>query len=424
MKKHIQKVRTLATSTTAKDTYVLFVGNLVAAFLGFIFTVIVARGLTVEDFGVFSAANNLIMILVAITDLGVSAAIVRYIAELHGKNKHKTEKEYIKAGFIIRMVSVFVFSIALVLLAPYVGKTLTASSDLSIIYWVVAISFGMIFYTLPPFVMQAKRKFVASAVIDNGLGLLRAILTMLFYLLTYLTIDNVFLAFFLGTIASFILSVYYLGFDYLLVRTSIKKVKEILRYSGWIGVNRVVSALSGRLDVAMLAAMLGATATGLYSIPSRLTMFIMVLATSFSNVLATRLSAFGDKEREKVYLKKSVLAILGIVAGIIFWMIIAEPFVLLLFGEKYLEAVGVFRALLASTIPFMLAVPATTAIIYAMKKTIYIGTFSFFQVTAIFLLNYFLIPIYGTYAPTITFGITNTIMAIYAWIIVINYYRK
>ena len=172
----------------------------------------------------------------------------------------------------------------------------------------------------------------------------------------------------------------------------------------------------------MLAAMVGATATGLYSIPSRLASFIIVLSGSFSSVLATRLASFGNREEEKKYIIKSSLALLPITLGIIIWIIFAEPFILLLFGQKYLPAVPIFQALAAAQIPFLFTVPAVSAIIYAMKKTVYIGTLSFFQLAAIFVLNFYLIPKYGVFGPTITFGITSTLLAMYVWFLVIKYY--
>jgi O-antigen/teichoic acid export membrane protein len=172
----------------------------------------------------------------------------------------------------------------------------------------------------------------------------------------------------------------------------------------------------------MLATLVGATATGLYSIPSRLASFIIVLTSSFSSVLATRMAAFGDKEKEKKYLLKASLATLPIVAGIILWIVIAHPFITTLFGDKYEPAVPIFQALTAAMIPFLITAPSVTAITYSMKKTVYIGAYSFFQLAAIFVLNYLLIPRFGVFGPTITFAVTNTILAIYTWTIVIKYY--
>jgi len=57
-----------------------------------------------------------------------------------------------------------------------------------------------------------------------------------------------------------------------------------------------------------------------------------------------------------------------------------------------------------------------------MKKPIYIGYFSFFQLAVIFILSVTLVPIIGVYGPLIAFFVMNTILAIYAWVIVGKHY--
>jgi len=88
MKKH-------ARSKTAKDTAILFFANILSAFLGFLFTVVVARTLSIEDFGIFSAANNLIMMLISFSDLGLSTGLVYYVSKhLAKEEKEKMLKQY------------------------------------------------------------------------------------------------------------------------------------------------------------------------------------------------------------------------------------------------------------------------------------------------------------------------------------------
>ena len=73
-------------------------------------------------------------------------------------------------------------------------------------------------------------------------------------------------------------------------------------------------------------------------------------------------------------------------------------------------------------IPFLIAAVPSVAIIYSMKKPVFIGAFSFFQVAAMFFLNLVLIPKFGVFGPTITFGVVNSILAIYTWTVVIKHY--
>lgn len=422
MKGYYQKVRGLAFSGTAKDTFVLFSGNVLSAFLGFVFTLFVARALSVADFGIFSAATNLVVIMISLSDLGLSSGVVNFIAEKRAKGDHAGADKYIMASVVIKFIVTIFLALVVAAFSGFISPRFLATSDASVALWVAAISISLALPMLLPFILQADRKFLKSAISDNSLYFSRLLVAVGFMLITGLTIGNSLSAFIFGGIVGSIVGIVLIKPRFLSSHPDKKVYVNLMKFSGWIGANRIVSSVSGRLDVQMLAYFAGATATGLYSIPSRLASFIVLLTASFSGVLAPRLAAFGDREKEKRYILKSSLALIPITLGIIFWIIIAKPFILILFGDKYLPSVPVFQALAAAMIPFIFTAPSVTAIIYSMKKTVYIGTFAFFQLAAVFGLNYIFIPKYGPFGPTITFGIVNTILAIYAWAIVIRHY--
>ena len=422
MKQHIDRIRGWATSATAKDTYILFAGNVISAFFAFLFTLFVSRSLSVSEFGIFSAAANLIVIISSLSDLGISSGIVNFVAKHLAKGKRETSEKYIKAAFLLKFVITFILVVLIGVFAPFVSKFLLATGEIKIAYWVAGISIGIFLWGFFPNILQAQKRFLASVIVDLSLVIPRAILGFALLLMGVLTLDNALLTFFVSFVFVVIVGFKLVGVSFLKTRPEKKIYMDVLKFSGWLGVNRFISGISGRLDIQMLAVLVGATSTGLYSIPARLASFVVVLVSSFSAVLAPRLAAFDDREKEKTYIAKAVLASLAVVVGIVLWIIIAKPFILILFGEKYLEAVPIFQALTASMIPFVLTIPSVTAIIYSMKKPIYIGVFSFFQLAAIFVLNLVFIPKYGVFGPTLTFAITNSILAAYSWIIVIRHY--
>jgi O-antigen/teichoic acid export membrane protein len=411
-------------SATAKDTLILFVGNGLSAFLGFVFIVIIARVLSVADFGVFSAAHNLILIIASITDLGISSGVVNFVAKAREKRKVEEELEYIKAAYLIRALAVFVFALPILFFPQFFANRFLATGDLSVSLWVVVVTAAFFSWTFLPFILQARKEFLKSSILDVSLGVVRAVFIVAFYLLGARSLNYAFLAYLLGSLAGLLLGLRYTGLEFVREKPGREVYGSLLKFSGWLGVNRIVSAVSGRLDVAMLAVMLGATATGFYSIPSRLSLFVIVLTSSLTGVFSPRFAGFMNKDKEKIYLIKTVLFLVPILLGIAVWILLAKPFIYILFGEKYLPAVPVFQALTASMIPFVIAVPAVTAIIYAMRKTVYIGAFSLFQITATFLLNLVFIARYGVFGPTITFAIIHTILATYSWGIVFNYYWR
>lgn len=409
-------------SATAKDTFVLFAGNLGSAFWGFLFMLFAARSLSVYEFGILSAVLNFATILVSLADIGISSGVVNYVSIHTARGEEKEADEYTKAAFIIRLLIVLGISAIVAIFAPFISKTFLASMDPKMAIWAAVIPIFIFPDMFFPFVLQAKKRFLHSTVIDNAFYLARLLFALAFYVVGGLTMSVVFWAFGAGFIVSVILIMIFVGGDFLKTKPGKERYMGLFKYSGWIGLNRIVSSVTGRLDIQMLASMSGAVATGLYSIPSRLVGFLTVLVSSFSSVLAPRFASFGSKDAEKKYMLKSLLAVLPLAGGVIIWIIIAEPFILTLFGEKYRESVPVFQALAAATIPYLFTVPSVTAIIYSMKKTVYIGIYSFVHLALVFSLNLIFIPKFGVFGPPLTLGISYTILAIYTWVIVIRYY--
>jgi O-antigen/teichoic acid export membrane protein len=422
VRRYYEQARSFATSATAKDTYILFGGNLLSAFLGFVFTLFVARGLSVSEFGVFSAVVNLVVIVASLSDLGISSGLINFIAKASSQGDIEKAHKYMKASLVIRLLALSVFVLIIFVFAPFVSNKFLATNDTAVAYWAGGLSLALLFWLLFPSILQAQKRFLQSIIVDLSLSAGRVILVLLFFVFGGLTLGKVFASFTASMVFVILAGFMFLGTRFLFVKTEKGNYSKLLRFSGWLGVNRIISSISGRLDVQMLAAMAGATLTGFYSISSRLAMFIVLLTSSFSAVLAPRLASFGNKENEKTYIKKASLALIPIIFGVILWIIIAEPFITKLFVQKYLPSVPVFRALAAAMIHFLITAPAVPAIIYAMKKPVYIGTFSFFQIAAMFLINLLLIPKIGAFAPTVAFGVVNTILAVYVWTIVIKYY--
>jgi O-antigen/teichoic acid export membrane protein len=422
MQKYLEIGRRMLFTATAKDTFILFAGNLGAALWGFLFILFVARSVSVYEFGVLSAVLNFVIILTSFADIGISAGAVNFVSNHTARDEHEKANEYIKAAFLIRLFIVLLISVLVAIFAPFVSRTFLATNDPKMAIWGAIIPIFLFPDMFFPFILQAKRKFLHSTIIDNAFYLARFLFALGFYIVGGLTMNKAFWAFGIGFLVSVILIVMFVGTDFMRSKPDRAKYSGLLKYSGWIGVNRIISSISGRLDIQMLASMSGALATGLYSIPSRLAGFLTVLVSSFSSVLAPRFASFGSKESEKNYLLKSLVAVLPIAAGVVLWIVIAKPFILTLFGEKYIDSVPVFQALAAAMIPYLFTVPSVTAIIYSMKKTVVIGAYSFVHLGLVFFLNLFLIPKYGVFGPAITLGISYAILAIYTWVIVIRYY--
>ena len=239
MRKYINKARSLAFSGTARDTYLLFFSSTTSAFLGFVFTWFAARALSVSDFGVFSAISNLVFIIVPVTDFGISSAIIKFVASLEAEGKRIKAKEYVKAGFLFKLAFLALVSILLIIFAPFVSQRLLATDNSVFSYWVIFISLGLFLSSYISPVLQAYKRFVGSVTIDISYSLARVVLIFLFGL-SGLTLFKSLGAFAFAGIVPLIIIAFIYGYGFLKTRPTAKIYKELLGFSGWLGVNRIL----------------------------------------------------------------------------------------------------------------------------------------------------------------------------------------
>ncbi len=421
MQRYLDRGKQILFSSTAKDTYILFVGNMISSVLGFLFVFFVAKYISRDDFGIFSAALNLVVILTSISDLGITSGLINFISKADSENDEATSLKFQKAGLVIKISVVLTLSFVVVLFAPFISKTLLASSDPLISIWVAIISFALFVPMYFPYVLQAKKNFWQSMVVDNIYYLFRLIGLAPFIFFWGLTLSGAFSTALFGFVASLILSFVFLKFNFLKSKPSKDVYSSLIKFSGWVGLNRIISAVSGRLDLQMLAVLSTAYITAGYSMVSRIASIAIIFTSSYSAVLAPRFSSIGDKEKEKKYLIKSTLGAVPIALITILSFVVIGPFIKYFFPD-YVDVIIVYKYLIIALVPFIFTAPSVTAIIYAMNKPKYIGLYSFPQLAIVFGFNYLLIPLYGYMGPVYTLAISNTVLAVYTWLIVIKYY--
>lgn len=420
--KNVKNIIKSLSTGTSRDTITLFIGNTFSALFGFIFVYILTQKLSVSEFGVFSAAANLIVIISSFTDLGITTAMINFVSVKLGVKDNIGAERYLKASFVIRFITILFVSTIILLIPKYIASNLLSTTDFKVSYWVSIISVGLTAWLTFPYAMMAYKKFWQSVILDWSLGIPRILIFLGLVTIMPANLNLALMSYGLSTVLPIVFGFSVIGLNFLKARNIRKDYIDLIKFSGWLGVNRVVSSISGRLDVTMLANLTTATIVGEYSIASRLSSFVVVLSSSLGSVLSTRFARFNDKEKEKRYLIKSTLFTIPIILGVIVWIIIAKPFVLILFGEKYFESIKILQYLLVSLIPFILVTPSVTAIVHSMRKPVYIGVFSFIQIVMILALNIYFTGIYSGIGPAIAFLITNTVLAVYSFAIVYKYY--
>lgn len=346
----------------------LSTGTIVNSFLGLIFYVLVARNLGPQDFGVFSLFLGIGMMAAEITDWGFGAAIIKF-----GTDKEKLSQ--IMGTALIQRTIVF-----LILLL------VTISFSKFILSFFVALSLSVLAVFTQ--CLLAQQKYLAYTTTNICGNVLRLILLIIFT-------ANFALPIFIGAnffaiIIGFLLNKIYPVFGH-------NNYKEVWQFSRFAGGSLAVSSLASKLDVPIIFALGGAVTAGIYSSAQKLTSVFSQIAVSLEGVFSPKFSN-GEKA-----LKQYLVPVILVIIGIVVFMPFSDFVINLVFGEKYLMAIPVFKLLLLGLIFFFLAGPFNTFLVYHKGKTNYQFVNSILSSVTMISLYFLLVPNFGAEGAALSF---------------------
>lgn len=414
----------LVFSKTARNTYTLFLGNTLDAFLAFLFTVLTFRLLSTSDFGIFSAINNFIVLAFSILDIGIGSGVINFISFHHTLNPEKS-REYFKAGLILRATLASVISLVLIGFSWIISPRFFLTQEVPSVMLAGIAILGLSILDIVTFSLQGYQKFLQSAISSTSFSMIRVLFILL---VISLKIEySVTLAMFFSAVAPIVgvaIGLNFLKFSFRESHPSLSTYRSLLSFSGWVGINKLASSIAGRVDVQILLLLAGPAITGIYSVASRIASFYAVIITSFSAVVAPKLASGKPLRQLRPLLLKSILAQIGLISIMIFGIFISKPFILLLFGSKAEESITPFQGLTLANIPFIASSLSIIIIIYNLKKPKIIGLLSLFQAAIMIAGNILLIPRLGTLGPIITLGLANTVVLIVTSMVVFSHWKS
>lgn len=399
----------LVLSRTARNTYLVFIGNILSAFFAFVFTVILVRKLEFAEVGYFSALLSFLLLISDLTDIGIGSTLSTFVPNLQ-KDK-KQLYSFIKTSFILQTVLALFVTTVILIFSAVLSSILFHTITFAYLIRITALGiFCSILVNYFQFLLSSQQLFLKVSFLSALGGILRIILLGIILLAFTLNVDTAVWIQTLMVIILFLVSFYFVGTNFLSGKLSRVELKKILSFAYFLGIARGLTALASRLDVLMLIALTDATQAGIYSTASRVISIYPLLSGSFSTVIAPKLSSIKDKKGLKDFMIKVTLATIGIIATIVCLIIFAQPFLTLLFGPKAEPAVSVFQLLLVSMIFFVGSIPAVSLAIYYLRKPKILSINSVIQLFIVIGGNFFFIPRFGrigaAYSVIIAFGIT------------------
>lgn len=393
------EIKNLILSKTAKDTYVVFAGNIISFFFGIFFAILAARAIEPSGWGIFSAYGGVMVILFAVSEMGLSSGLFRFVSRLWSKGETKEAKKISDIIFTMRLLTSVIFSFLMIMFGVFVSNT-------PILVYLTAL--GLIGSLLTDFqisLFQVKRMWFISSLLlvsTNFFRLAGLIFTRNFWILD---LTALFAVFFLTPFLTFLASLIFERPSVSFQKNFFVIVRKISKFSIWMGINRSVGSISSRVDSILLLQLAGAYEAGIVGAARQLGNAVMILLASFATVIAPRLASYEGTHLKKYYKKVAFLSVLlgvGVLAGVLF----VDP-IISLFGPKYAASAGVLKWLLIGLVPFALSNPSVNALIYAFHKPKIIALLSVVQLPLIIAGNILLVPRIGIYGPVVIIGLWN-----------------
>ncbi len=307
--------------------------NFSIRFIGLFNTVILARLLSPDDFGVVTMASMVLGLLNSFVDLGPSALLMR---------QPVATKEHCDTAWTFSFLRGVAVAILLAILSPWIADFFRDDRVLAITLIFAANSLLGNAFSIGLILLRMELNFAAGFYFDLASRLVVLVVTLglAFWWRSYWAIvvgtlvGNVF-----GFFLSFKLHPYR-------ARFSLAKAREYFSFSLVMIPLNAAYYLTGRVDTFVVGRMSAAAALGVYNVAAELaTMLTIDLMQQISRGLYPNYAKLtGDQPKlVEAYLGSlSALATVSIAFGLGLW-VVSRDFTIVILGEKWLDAIPLLQ---------------------------------------------------------------------------------
>ena len=342
------RITALAATRTARSSLVIFAASLFSAAMAFVVAYLATRVLGPENYGRLATSNAVVVIMVGLTDFGVSTALVRFTSG-HLSDKPRVAP-YFQGAFRLELV-VGLLILATTVFTPQIADFLGGPGMRLPIFIGLVSSFFLSIGAYTNAILQTYQRFKIMASLNAVFSALRAILFVSLVVTSALTLAN-------ALVVSLVVAVLALIVGLVVIpKTGIRAswpdqkhaLGQMFGFGKWLIVSYSLNAVLSRLDLVLLSHFRPAAEVGHYAAALQLASFMPLLLSSLTTVLIPKVSVLPDSE-VRSYLRRTLFgaAVVGVLLAPI--ILLAGPLIGIVFGGKYTSAVLPFQLIMASFI--------------------------------------------------------------------------
>lgn len=389
-----------------KNTTYQTLTRLITSGIGFLITIIIARGFGVLGFGEFTKVTAFVALFYLIADFGLNAIFLKEDDE----KLHFRDLFYLRI-FLSLILIILANSIALVL--PY-SKSLdlgfSEQTRLGVFIFSFSILFQSILYSSSA-IFQKRLKYnflMISSIAGSALTLLTVLIDVLFLK----SLINIYLAFIFGggltALVSFFLTknkIAYLSFD-------LKFTKSLIKEAFPIGLMLIFNLIYFRIDIFLLSLLRSTIDVGIYGLAYKFFDFLISLPLFLSNSIYPLLLQKKNDQKDFYLISKKYLWIslfFSFLIMVVFWFV--SPLFSLIKSD-FIASILPFRILLLSLPVFFVTSILQWALIAQRKQKFLMYIYLISAIINIFL-NTIFIPNFGYVASAIITGVCEALVFVF-----------
>lgn len=400
-----------------KDTLVYGIGYGLTRFLQIIILPIIAKALTLSEFGYYSNYVIFYSFAGGLLIFGLDSAVARFFFDSEDKKYH--ERLFSNAFFFVLGISVL--TVVLFFLFSSTLLTMLGVPDAyggSLNYVILCIpAIALNGFLLSWFKWKReKMKFL----FNSGSSIIMLLVPLLF--VQHVTFEFIFQVIFWSQISIALLSCF-MARQYLGMHFSVSALKPLLIYGfPWMLVF-LFGASRNYLDRVFLTKFLSDDLYGVYNFSVRVASLLSLVLTAFDMSFGPLAFRIWDKESAPDFFARLQSIYTFFVCAFACAICIASPLAIqLLGGQKYHGAENILPILLFSAVPLSLINFSNLGIVYA-KKSILSTLTLFFGLVTVLVLNLILTQKYLQYGATTASLVGHLVIIISGYYFSFKYYK-
>ncbi len=342
------------TGLAIKNSFFQLSSSIVTKIGSIIFTIIIARLLMPELFGLYNLALSTILIFYVFSDLGSNQALIYYVSKKFGEEKYGKAAGYIKTISTIKIILTVISMIALLLFADILsGVYYKKPLFLALMAGGLYIFFSSI-QSLLVSIFYSKNNFKTPLIKDIFFQGFRIILIpiLIFLLVKKMDIGNSLILFYIILSLSiiYLFSVLFLLFKLKktlnlkakTIKLSKKENKGVIKFISGLSLLSLSPIFFGNVDKIILGYFVSTEFIGYYSAAFNIITSLAPLIV-FSDILFPIFTRMENKRAEIAFGKTIRLTLILSLLAFFVTFLFADQIIFIVFGTEYMTAAPLLR---------------------------------------------------------------------------------